>query len=76
MELTRLLIEAMESWEHKDDTKGLLRGLTSAFMPKDMPPERRAEYERKDEEERLKDERLLRVRDSADAGRIFDEASR
>ena len=57
-----VLVDALETWEHKESMGMLMDSIFSSMLTKDAPPEMVAEIKRKDEEDRQKYEREKRER--------------
>ena len=86
-----VLIEAMESWEQKDFGKSILGAVFGGMGMRDASPEMKAKYERDMKEERAKDDaatkirkersvvirsKLISIRDSITADKVFEDAAR
>jgi hypothetical protein len=61
-----ILIEALDQWVAKDFSSKMMRGLTTALFSGNIPPDKRAEMERKEreKEEEEKKEKKFRVEQS------------
>lgn len=86
-----VLLEAMEAWEQKDAGQQIMSAMLNNVLSKGAPPHEKERMERETREEnsrRLQDAKtrkersvvlrakIIAIRDSIDADRIFEEAKK